>query len=85
MERHYLHACTDPVDTKSMVLEHHAGIESLCSTNGTGKWHNKIDLLINHFNQPLIITSAELKTNQNQAILQIQLTTHSSTTNMPSP
>jgi hypothetical protein len=49
---------TDPVDIKSMVLEH--AFER--KRNGTGKWQNKIDLLVNHFNQPLILTSTELET-----------------------
>ena len=47
---------TDPQDVKSMVLEH--AIESIRS--GNGKWKNKIDCLVNHFNQTLILTSATL-------------------------
>ena len=47
---------TDPQDVKSMVLEH--AIDSIRS--GNGKWKNKIDCLVNHFNQNLILTSATL-------------------------
>jgi hypothetical protein len=49
---------TDSHETKSLVLEN--AIESL--RNGAGQWRNKIDCLINHFNQPLVLTSAELET-----------------------
>ena len=47
---------TDSKDTKSMVLEH--AIESIRTTGG--KWKNKTDCLVNHFNQGLILTSATL-------------------------
>jgi hypothetical protein len=49
-------ATTDPQDVKSLVLEH--AIESIRS--GNGKWRNKVDCLVNHFNQTLILTSATL-------------------------
>lgn len=45
-------------EIKSLVLEN--AIENIRS--GTGKWRNKIDCLVNHFNQPLVLTSAELET-----------------------
>jgi hypothetical protein len=47
---------TDPQDVRSIVLEH--AIESIRS--GNGKWKNKTDCLVNHFNQTLILTSATL-------------------------
>ena len=47
---------TDPQDVKSLVLEH--AIESIRS--GNGKWKTKVDCLVNHFNQILILTSATL-------------------------
>ncbi|KAI2508401.1 hypothetical protein MHU86_6075 [Fragilaria crotonensis] len=47
---------TDPQDVKSMVLEH--AIESI--RTGNGKWKNKTDCLVNHFNQVLILTQATL-------------------------
>ena len=53
--------CPNPSDsheTKSLVLEN--AIETIRS--GTGKWRNKTDCLINHFNQPLVLTGAELET-----------------------
>ena len=43
---------TEPQDVKSMVLEH--AIESI--RTGNGKWKNKTDCLVNHFNQVLILT-----------------------------
>ena len=47
---------TDNQDVKSLVLEH--AIESIRS--GNGRWKNKTDCLVNHFNQVLILTSATL-------------------------
>ena len=47
---------TDSQDVKSLVLEH--AIESIRS--GNGKWRNKTDCSVNHFNQVLILTSATL-------------------------
>ena len=47
---------TDSQDVKSLVLEH--AIESIRS--GNGKWRNKTDCLVNHFNQGLILTRATL-------------------------
>jgi hypothetical protein len=47
---------TDTQDTKSLVLSH--AIETIRA--GNGKWKNKTDCLVNHFNQVLILTNATL-------------------------
>ena len=49
---------TDPQDVKSMALEH--AIESI-RTNNNGRWKNKTDCLVNHFNQALALTTATLQ------------------------
>ena len=50
---------TDSQETKSLVLEN--AIETI--RGGTGRcWRSKIDCLINHFNQPLVLITADLET-----------------------